>query len=257
MNLPMYLLTVAYFTTSSLNRTVPSKIWSSLHPTVSQGLLVDRFLPLLIISVLFSPLKTLPIGFHFCVSLLHLTTILTLGSFSKETQCEKQLNISFAFFDSVINICFHNTLFINVSPLSSKPKPRPSFQSPPLTAPVPLNVYIQGSPIHTSNDQYFTIPQVSFVYAACCITFFWLCIKINTLKMWVPQKVLGQCVNSAPVAFLENFKVKCETFLRSCPTGPPLQTLPTDLKIKVKNGQGGMSYSLNTLQQCFSTSETL
>lgn len=103
---------------SSLNRTVPSKIWSCLHPTVSQGPLVDRFLLLPIISALFSPLKTLQIGFHFCVSLLHLTTILTLGSFSKETQCEKRLNISFAFFDSVIDIRFHNTLLINVSPLT-------------------------------------------------------------------------------------------------------------------------------------------
>ncbi|XP_059193375.1 tectonic-2 [Centropristis striata] len=91
------------------------------------------------------------------------------------------------------------------------PKPGPSFQSPVLSAPVPVNVYIQGSPIFTLNDQYFTIPQ----------------------------KVLGQCVNNAPVAFLKNFEVECATVLRSCPTGPPLQTLPTDLRIKVKNGQGG------------------
>ncbi|XP_029296014.1 LOW QUALITY PROTEIN: tectonic-2, partial [Cottoperca gobio] len=91
------------------------------------------------------------------------------------------------------------------------PKPGPSFQSPVLSPPVPVNVYIQGSPIFTLNDQYFTIPQ----------------------------KVLGQCVNNAPVAFLKNFEVKCVTLLRSCPTGPPLQTLPTDLRIKVKNGQGG------------------
>ncbi|XP_044052251.1 tectonic-2 isoform X2 [Siniperca chuatsi] len=90
-------------------------------------------------------------------------------------------------------------------------KPGPSFQRPVLSAPVPVNVYIQGSPIFTLNDQYFTIPQ----------------------------EVLGRCVNSAPVAFLKNFKVKCVTLLRSCPTGSPLQTLPTDLRIKVKNGQGG------------------
>ncbi|XP_040010296.1 tectonic-2 isoform X2 [Xiphias gladius] len=90
-------------------------------------------------------------------------------------------------------------------------KPGPTFQRPVLSAPVPVNVYIQGSPILTLNDQYFTIPQ----------------------------KVLGQCVNSAPVAFLKNFKVKCVTLLRNCPTGSPLQTLPMDLRMLVKSGQGG------------------
>ncbi|XP_070820082.1 tectonic-2 [Chaetodon trifascialis] len=90
-------------------------------------------------------------------------------------------------------------------------KPGPSFQGPIMSAPVPVNSYIQGSPIFTLNDQFFTIPQ----------------------------KVLGWCVNSAPVAFLKNFKVKCVTMLRSCPTGSPLQPLPADLRIKVKNGQGG------------------
>ncbi|XP_037632636.1 tectonic-2 [Sebastes umbrosus] len=90
-------------------------------------------------------------------------------------------------------------------------KPGPSFQSAVLSAPVPVNIYVQGSPIFSLNDQYFTIPQ----------------------------KVLGQCVNSAPVAFLRNFEVKCVNRLRSCPTGPPLQMLSTDLKVKVKNGQGG------------------
>lgn len=49
-------------------------------------------------------------------------------------------------------------------PLSSTPEPGPSFQSPVSPAPVPVNVYIQGSPILTLNDQYFTIPQVSGVY---------------------------------------------------------------------------------------------
>ncbi|KAM9360664.1 tectonic-2 [Symphorus nematophorus] len=91
------------------------------------------------------------------------------------------------------------------------PTPGPSFQRPVLSAPVAANVYIQGSPIFTLNDQYFTIPQ----------------------------KVFGWCVNNAPVAFLKNFEVKCVTPLSSCPTGSPLQTLPTDLRIKVKNGQGG------------------
>ncbi|XP_026198338.1 tectonic-2 [Anabas testudineus] len=89
-------------------------------------------------------------------------------------------------------------------------KPGPSFQRPVLSAPVPVNVYIQGSPILTLNDQYFT----------------------------VPQKVLGQCVNSAPVAFLKNFKVTCRNLLRFCPTESPLHTLPADLRVSVKNGQG-------------------
>ncbi|KAF3695799.1 Tectonic-2 Precursor [Channa argus] len=42
-------------------------------------------------------------------------------------------------------------------------KPGPSFQRPVLSAPVPVNAYVQGSPILTINDQYFTIPQVSCV----------------------------------------------------------------------------------------------
>lgn len=91
------------------------------------------------------------------------------------------------------------------------PKPGPSFQSPVLSAPVPVDVYIQGNPIFTSNGQYFT----------------------------VPQKVLGLCVNNAPVAFLKNFNYDCTTLLLSCPTGYPLQTLSGNLSIKVKNGQGG------------------
>ncbi|KAM9858630.1 tectonic-2 [Aulostomus maculatus] len=92
-----------------------------------------------------------------------------------------------------------------------KPKPGPSFQRPMLSAPVPVNTYRQGSPILTWSDQYFTIPQIA----------------------------LGRCINNAPVAFLENFKVECETLLQSCPTGPPLQNLPADLSIQVKDGQGG------------------
>ncbi|GAA6224742.1 tectonic-2 [Lates japonicus] len=90
-------------------------------------------------------------------------------------------------------------------------KPGPTFQRPELSAPEPVNVYIQGSPILTLNNQYFTIPQ----------------------------KVLGRCVNNAPVAFLKNFNVRCVTLLHICPTGPPLQTLPIDFRTEVKNGQGG------------------
>ncbi|XP_054467434.1 tectonic-2 [Anoplopoma fimbria] len=92
-----------------------------------------------------------------------------------------------------------------------KSKPGSSFQSPVLSAPLPVSAYIQGSPIFSLNDQYFTIPQ----------------------------KMFGQCVNNAPAAFLKDFNVKCVNVLRSCPTGFPLQTLPTDLSVEVKNGQGG------------------
>uniref|UniRef100_A0A3Q3X4T2 Uncharacterized protein n=1 Tax=Mola mola TaxID=94237 RepID=A0A3Q3X4T2_MOLML len=100
---------------------------------------------------------------------------------------------------------------------TTTPTPGPSFQTPALSAPAPVNEYVQGSPVYTSNDQYFTIPQ----------------------------RVLGQCVHSAPVVFLENFKTECATPLQSCPTESPLQTLLSDLKIKVKNGQGGMFCLLN------------
>ncbi|XP_061672931.1 tectonic-2 isoform X2 [Syngnathoides biaculeatus] len=91
-----------------------------------------------------------------------------------------------------------------------KPKPRPSFQMPILSAPV-FNIYRQGNPIFTLDDQLFTIPQMA----------------------------IGHCVYNAPVAFLENFSFKCVNLLRSCPTTFPLQTFPSDLSMKVNNGQGG------------------
>ncbi|XP_061586215.1 tectonic-2 [Cololabis saira] len=90
-------------------------------------------------------------------------------------------------------------------------RPRPSFQRPVLSAPEPVPLYIQGSPIVSLNDQYFTIPQ----------------------------KLFGRCGNNAPVAFLKNLKGECVTELQSCPTGPPLQTQLTDLNIQVMNGIGG------------------
>ncbi|XP_067376099.1 tectonic-2 isoform X2 [Channa argus] len=90
-------------------------------------------------------------------------------------------------------------------------KPGPSFQRPVLSAPVPVNAYVQGSPILTINDQYFTIPQMVF----------------------------GQCVNNAPVAFLKNFISYCRHLLHSCPTASPLQTETTDLGINLRSGQGG------------------
>ncbi|XP_021477330.2 tectonic-2 isoform X1 [Oncorhynchus mykiss] len=93
------------------------------------------------------------------------------------------------------------------------PKPRPSFQKPVLSAPLPTHIYQQGDPIFTISDQYFTIPQNSLV---------------------------GQCVDNAPVAFLKNFQAQCVTRLLSCPTGPPLQTTPTELRVQVRDGQGGV-----------------
>uniref|UniRef100_A0AAZ3P3A6 Tectonic-2 n=1 Tax=Oncorhynchus tshawytscha TaxID=74940 RepID=A0AAZ3P3A6_ONCTS len=93
------------------------------------------------------------------------------------------------------------------------PKPRPSFQRPVLSAPLPTHIYQQGDPIFTISDQYFTIPQNSLV---------------------------GQCVDNAPVAFLKNFQAQCVTRLLSCPTGPPLQTTPTELRVQVRDGQGGV-----------------
>uniref|UniRef100_A0A8K9Y6W7 Tectonic-1-3 domain-containing protein n=1 Tax=Oncorhynchus mykiss TaxID=8022 RepID=A0A8K9Y6W7_ONCMY len=96
---------------------------------------------------------------------------------------------------------------------SSTPKPRPSFQKPVLSAPLPTHIYQQGDPIFTISDQYFTIPQNSLV---------------------------GQCVDNAPVAFLKNFQAQCVTRLLSCPTGPPLQTTPTELRVQVRDGQGGV-----------------
>nr|XP_057927074.1 tectonic-2 isoform X2 [Doryrhamphus excisus] len=90
-------------------------------------------------------------------------------------------------------------------------KPRTSFKKPSLSAPIQVDIYRQGSPIFTLNNQLFTIPQMA----------------------------LGHCIYNAPVAFLENFSYKCVTLLQSCPAGYPLQTLPSDLQIRVNSGQGG------------------
>ncbi|XP_032435650.1 tectonic-2 [Xiphophorus hellerii] len=91
------------------------------------------------------------------------------------------------------------------------PRPGPSFQEPVRSAPMPFTPYIQGSPVVTSDDKYFAIPQM----------------------------VLGRC-SGAPVAFLQNFEVECITRFDSCPTGPPLKTLQEDLSVDVLNGQGGV-----------------
>ncbi|TSV94919.1 SEC14-like protein 2 [Bagarius yarrelli] len=87
------------------------------------------------------------------------------------------------------------------------PKPAPSFQSKQLTAPVPPTTYRQGAPIFTTNSQYLTIPQVS---------------------------MLGQCLEKAPVGFLQNFEAVCVRNLQSCPSAP------AELSVAVRDGQGGV-----------------
>ncbi|XP_050964729.1 tectonic-2 [Labeo rohita] len=94
-------------------------------------------------------------------------------------------------------------LFYNGGTVS--PKPRPSFQALRMTPPVPPINYRQGDPIFTKDEQYFTIPQNSG---------------------------LGQCVQNAPVAFLENFDSQCVRRLQSCPSPSD------DLRVDVKDGWG-------------------
>lgn len=91
------------------------------------------------------------------------------------------------------------------------PKPCMSFGATVLPAPELLNGYTEGSPILTLNDEYFTIPR--------------------TLN--------GHCVGHAPVAFLENFDIRCVTLLQACPTESPLETSLDSLNAVVKNGIGG------------------
>ncbi|KFZ45802.1 Tectonic-2, partial [Antrostomus carolinensis] len=64
--------------------------------------------------------------------------------------------------------------------------------------------YRQGDPIMTEENEYFTIPQ---------------------------QSMAGQCVGNAPVAYLQNFDVKCLTNLASYEEG-----LPHDVRIHSGTG---------------------
>ncbi|KAA0716814.1 Tectonic-2 Precursor [Triplophysa tibetana] len=105
-------------------------------------------------------------------------------------------------------------LFYNGGTVS--PKLRPSFQTQQVTAPVPPINYHQGDPIFTEADGYFTIPQNSG---------------------------LGQCVENAPVAFLENFESQCVTRLQFCPSQSD------DPRVKVKDGRGG-SQQTDEQQSC-------
>ncbi|XP_022523013.2 tectonic-2 [Astyanax mexicanus] len=87
------------------------------------------------------------------------------------------------------------------------PKAAPSFQAQQAAAPVPPTNYRQGDPIFTTDNQYFTIPQVSMV---------------------------GQCVENAPVAFLQDFESVCTRTLQDCPAAP------ADLAVSVRDGLGGV-----------------
>ncbi|NWI95263.1 TECT2 protein, partial [Pitta sordida] len=71
----------------------------------------------------------------------------------------------------------------------------PSFEIPLQTSPGKLFTgYRQGDPIITEENEYFTIPQ---------------------------RSLAGQCVGSAPVAYLQDFDVKCLTNLASYREGLP------------------------------------
>ncbi|XP_053861928.1 tectonic-2 [Malaclemys terrapin pileata] len=69
----------------------------------------------------------------------------------------------------------------------------PSFKIPLQTVPEkPVSGYKQGDPIMTTENEYFTIRQ---------------------------RSMAGQCVGNAPVAFLQNFDVKCVTSLSAYKEG--------------------------------------
>ncbi|NXH21079.1 TECT2 protein, partial [Bucco capensis] len=81
----------------------------------------------------------------------------------------------------------------------------PSFKIPLQSSPGMLFTgYRQGDPIMTEENEYFTIPQ---------------------------RSMAGQCVGNAPVAYLQNFDVKCLTNLASYKEG-----LPHDVRINSGTG---------------------
>ncbi|NXT19039.1 TECT2 protein, partial [Syrrhaptes paradoxus] len=100
----------------------------------------------------------------------------------------------------------NNTPFLGYFYHGSISTPKaPSFKIPLQTSPGKLFTgYRQGDPIITEENEYFTIPQ---------------------------QSLAGQCVGNAPVAYLQNFDVKCLTDLASYKEG-----LPHDVKINSGTG---------------------
>uniref|UniRef100_A0A8B9RWI3 Tectonic family member 2 n=1 Tax=Accipiter nisus TaxID=211598 RepID=A0A8B9RWI3_9AVES len=114
----------------------------------------------------------------------------------------------------------NNTPFLGYFYHGSTSTPKvPSFKIPfPLqTSPGKLFTgYGQGDPIMTEENEYFTIPQ---------------------------RSMAGQCVGNAPVAYLQNFDVKCLTNLASYREG-----LPHD--VRINSGTGGrlnIAFSLAVL----------
>ncbi|NWX18282.1 TECT2 protein, partial [Aegotheles bennettii] len=89
-----------------------------------------------------------------------------------------------------------NTPFLGYFYHGSTSTPRvPSFKIPLQTSPGKLFTgYTQGDPIITEENEYFTIPQ---------------------------QSMAGQCVGNAPVAYLQDFDVRCLTTLASYKEGLP------------------------------------
>uniref|UniRef100_A0A674JUM5 Tectonic family member 2 n=1 Tax=Terrapene triunguis TaxID=2587831 RepID=A0A674JUM5_9SAUR len=82
-----------------------------------------------------------------------------------------------------------------------------SFKIPLQTVPEkPLSGYKQGDPIMTTENEYFTIRQ---------------------------RSMAGQCVGNAPVAFLQNFDVKCVTSLSAYKEG-------LSHNVMITSGTGGM-----------------
>lgn len=109
---------------------------------------------------------------------------------------------------------------------------------------------LQHLSIFTCKEVQFTCKMTSTLPYPRQVFFFLpfnfrLVLQVRTNALLYSQKLLGQCINGAPVAFLENFKVTCVTFLQSCPSGPPLQTQPSGLRLQVNDGQGGMFYLPN------------
>uniref|UniRef100_A0A3P9QE75 Tectonic family member 2 n=1 Tax=Poecilia reticulata TaxID=8081 RepID=A0A3P9QE75_POERE len=90
------------------------------------------------------------------------------------------------------------------------PRPGPSFQEPVVSAPMPFTPYIQGSPVVTSDDKYFTIPQVGCI----SVTFF---AHISNFILYPPCFLIwlivgdGLCSTDSmkPVVFGENSTSGC------------------------------------------------
>uniref|UniRef100_A0A8C0B5J8 Tectonic family member 2 n=1 Tax=Buteo japonicus TaxID=224669 RepID=A0A8C0B5J8_9AVES len=112
----------------------------------------------------------------------------------------------------------NNTPFLGYFYHGSTSTPKvPSFKIPLQTSPGKLFTgYGQGDPIMTEENEYFTIPQ---------------------------RSMAGQCVGNAPVAYLQNFDVKCLTNLASYRQG-----LPHD--VRINSGTGGMLQKTLT-EMCF------